>query len=224
MNDILTVMTKELNEAFMFKSIWRNYGIALLFALFFSYVNRDNGIIVLVVFAMFISFAMAGTMSRDTFFGERERKTLEPLLATRLPGYSIYLGKVAAIFISSYLVVTLSMLLEILVIKTFFSVLLVLNPLVLFLAFLGPAPFILYVTSAGTLVSMRIKDQRSGSLILLAFILVPAIVGKYIIGQGWLQIGFSGFLLLILGLIIMTSIIIVAIGLLCFNREKLLQA
>lgn len=224
MNDILTVTIKELKEAFLAKSIWRTYGIALLLALFFSYVNRDNGIIALVVFAMLISFAMAGTMSRDAFLGERERKTLEPLLATRLPGYSIYLGKVAAIFISSYLVVTLSMLLEIAMLKTFFDVLLVLNPLVFFLALLGSAPFILYIASVGTLVSMRIKDQRSGSLILLASIMVPAIIGKHIIGQWWLYIGFNGFLLLIVGLTIITSIIIMAVSLVCFDREKLLQA
>lgn len=120
MNDILTVMTKELKEAFLTKSIWRTYGIALLLALFFSYLNRDNGIIALLLFSALISFAIAGTMSRDTFLGERERKTLEPLLATRLPGYSIYFGKVAAIFISSYLVVILSMLLGIVVFKCVF--------------------------------------------------------------------------------------------------------
>ncbi|RJX18744.1 MAG: hypothetical protein C4575_10335 [Desulforudis sp.] len=219
MNDILTVMTKELKEAFLTKSIWRTYGIALLLALFFSYLNRDNGIIALLLFSALISFAIAGTMSRDTFLGERERKTLEPLLATRLPGYSIYFGKVAAIFISSYLVVILSMLLGIVVFKTVFSALLVLSTPIVFLAFLGAAPFILYVASAS---SMRIKDQKAGSLVLLAFMMVPAIAGKHLISRWWLHLDFSSILLMIIGLTIAAGIIIMAVGLAFFDREKLL--
>jgi len=44
-----------------------------------------------------IPLFLAGPYIADTFAGERERKTLETLLATRLPDSSIYLGKILAV-------------------------------------------------------------------------------------------------------------------------------
>lgn len=103
--------------------------------------------------------------------------------------------------------------------KTVFSALLVLSTPIVFLAFLGAAPFILYVASAS---SIRIKDQKAGSLVLLAFMMVPAIAGKHLISRWWLHLDFSSILLMIIGLTIAAGIIIMAVGLAFFDREKLL--
>ncbi len=45
---------------------------------------------------LFLPLFVANNVVADSFAGERERKTLETLLATRLPDWAIFLGKVAA--------------------------------------------------------------------------------------------------------------------------------
>jgi len=49
-----------------------------------------------LLFFTFISFAAVLVVIPDAFAGERERHTLETLLATRLPDHSILIGKLAA--------------------------------------------------------------------------------------------------------------------------------
>ncbi len=45
---------------------------------------------------LFLPLFVANNVVADSFAGERERKTLETLLATRLPDWAIFMGKVAA--------------------------------------------------------------------------------------------------------------------------------
>jgi ABC-2 type transport system permease protein len=49
------------------------------------------------VFALMIPLFLVGPHVADSFAGEKERGTLETLLATRLPDRSIYLGKIFAV-------------------------------------------------------------------------------------------------------------------------------
>jgi ABC-2 type transport system permease protein len=49
------------------------------------------------VFALMIPLFLVGPHVADSFAGEKERGTLETLLATRLPDQSIYLGKIFAV-------------------------------------------------------------------------------------------------------------------------------
>src|SRR6478752_7294867 len=49
-----------------------------------------------LLFFTFISFVAVLVVIPDAFAGERERHTLETLLATRLPDHSILIGKFAA--------------------------------------------------------------------------------------------------------------------------------
>jgi len=58
----------------------------------------------------FLPLALAGVMSIDTFAGERERQTLETLLASRLPDRAIILGKVAAVTLAGLALLLLGLL------------------------------------------------------------------------------------------------------------------
>ena len=103
MTDILTVARKELREIVGGgsgrKSLFRELFFVFLFGVFFPLSQSDawRSGAVPTVFVFMIPLFLAGPYVADTFAGERERKTLETLLATRLPDSSIYLGKILAV-------------------------------------------------------------------------------------------------------------------------------
>jgi ABC-2 type transport system permease protein len=103
MTDILTVARKELREIVGGgsgrKGLFRELFFVFLFGVFFPLSQSDawRSGAVPTVFVFMIPLFLAGPYIADTFAGERERKTLETLLATRLPDSSIYLGKILAV-------------------------------------------------------------------------------------------------------------------------------
>ena len=103
MTDILTVARKELREIVGGgsgrKGLFRELFFVFLFGVFFplSQAEAWRSGAVPTVFVFMIPLFLAGPYIADTFAGERERKTLETLLATRLPDSSIYLGKILAV-------------------------------------------------------------------------------------------------------------------------------
>ena len=62
------------------------------------------------VFALMIPLFLVGPHVADSFAGEKERGTLETLLATRLPDRSIYLGKILAVCSYAWVVTLLILL------------------------------------------------------------------------------------------------------------------
>jgi len=103
MTDIITVARKELREIVGGgsgrKSLIRELFFVFLFGVFFPLSQSEawRSGAVPTVFVFMIPLFLAGPYIADTFAGERERKTLETLLATRLPDSSIYLGKILAV-------------------------------------------------------------------------------------------------------------------------------
>ena len=103
MTDILTVARKELREIVGGgsgrKGLFRELFFVFLFGVFFPLSQSEawrSGAMP-TVFVFMIPLFLAGPYVADTFAGEKERKTLETLLATRLPDSSIYLGKIFAV-------------------------------------------------------------------------------------------------------------------------------
>jgi ABC-2 type transport system permease protein len=101
--DILTVARKEIREIVGGGSgrrgLFRELIFVFLFGVFFPLSQGEawrTGAVP-AVFSFMIPLILAGPYIADTFAGERERKTLETLLATRLPDSSIYLGKILAV-------------------------------------------------------------------------------------------------------------------------------
>ena len=70
-----------------------------IFGLFFPLTQAEAWLTggVPAVFALMIPLFLVGPHVADSFAGERERGTLETLLATRLPDRSIYFGKIFAV-------------------------------------------------------------------------------------------------------------------------------
>ncbi len=103
MNDVLTIVWKELKELWNVRASGRgralNYiPILLVFGVLLPLQQRDLWVYgpVAGVFIMILPVILAGGVVADSFAGERERHTLETLLASRLSDRDIYLGKVVA--------------------------------------------------------------------------------------------------------------------------------
>lgn len=103
MRDIRVVAGKELREIVGAgggrRGLVRELLFVGIFGLFFplsqAEVWRTGS--VPAVFALMIPLFLVGPHVADSFAGEKERGTLETLLATRLPDRSIYLGKIFAV-------------------------------------------------------------------------------------------------------------------------------
>src|SRR5436190_12483504 len=104
MADIATIMWKELKEwLFQRGSAGRGGWVGQLifvavFGIFLPYQNGprwvDNPMA--LVFWAWVPLLMVASVTADAFAGERERHTLETLLASRLSDQAILFGKVAA--------------------------------------------------------------------------------------------------------------------------------
>jgi ABC-2 type transport system permease protein len=103
MRDLLVVAGKELREIVgagggrrgLFREIMFVGILGLFFPLTQAEAWRAGG--VPATFALMIPLFLVGPHVADSFAGERERGTLETLLATRLPDRSIYFGKIFAV-------------------------------------------------------------------------------------------------------------------------------
>lgn len=103
--DIVTVMTKEWREFFAFGEGNRRIGlIALLvllalFGFFLPYRIGQTMVdspVVIALYSFFFPFTLMSNIIADSIAGERERHTLETLLASRLSDRAILLGKIGA--------------------------------------------------------------------------------------------------------------------------------
>jgi len=107
MNDILTIVTKELKEYWKARGSLRSrllsfLPLLIIFGIYFPLQQRELWVeapFLPGIYYTWLPFFLAGGTTADSFAGERERHTLETLLATRLSDRSIFLGKVLAVVI-----------------------------------------------------------------------------------------------------------------------------
>ncbi len=102
MRDVWTVLLKELKELTNADGVWVALTTVVVFLLFVGIVIPWMlGISWLrapwaVLMWAWIPFFVVTTVTADSVAGERERRTLETLLATRLPDAAILIGKILA--------------------------------------------------------------------------------------------------------------------------------
>jgi len=109
MDDIVTIVTKELKEFWQARGSLRARVLSFLplliiFGIYFPLQQREMWVeasFVPGMYFMWLPFVLAGGTTADSFAGERERHTLETLLATRLSDRDIFLGKVLSVVIYS---------------------------------------------------------------------------------------------------------------------------
>src|SRR5512134_2599986 len=113
-HDIFTIMWKEWKELFQFQGSSRSglIGLLIMIAIFGIVMPLQWGIMwvssgACLTLWLVLPMMMAVTIVADTFAGERERHTLEPLLASRLSDRAILLGKISAAVIFEWVVTQL---------------------------------------------------------------------------------------------------------------------
>ena len=177
-------------------------------------------------FFLIIPLMASSVLASDSFAGEKDRKTLEALLATPLTDGELMLGKILVSFIPSMVVTILAFLLYCTVVdlasySIFGGVLLLPNILWMALIF-GVTPTIaLAAIGIMVIVSSRVKGYREAQQ-LSAILVLP------ILGLIFAQIGgviFFGPLMLTALVLIFSvvDVIVFRIGIKLFQREEILM-
>jgi len=200
--DILTVARKELREIVGAGSgrrgLFREVIFVFLFGVFFPLTQPEawRGGALPSAFVFMIPMLLAGPYIADTFAGERERKTLETLLATRLPDSSIYLGKILAVCGYAWGVTQLIVVASLVALNLTGGAegaggghaaggLFLYAPPVWVAALLGSAASALLMTGIGTFISLRSATVRAAHQALMLPLFVLVFGGSFALGALW---------------------------------------
>ena len=183
MRDILVVARKEFREQLRRRSdVFRYIWFAVIFGGLFPLSNLGQGYSALVAGSLpWLAYASIITSSSATvgaFFLERQRGTLETLLATPLSDLAIFAGKVAFGLFISLIALLAAVLVELVAVNVALRAgpgavaghpagLFSFPPVACFALFVTGPLVLLYNISAGTLISLRVRHVRTASLLSL---------------------------------------------------------
>ncbi len=238
MKDITTMIWKEIKELFSQGGLMGNLiplifltmgGVVYPLISWSSWVQLGSLTIPLILFLTYQRIVASGT---DSFAGERERHTLETLLASRMPDRAILLGKVGTLVGYGWGMNFSQLLLGWLAINiVHWQGHLVFYPFdLLLLTFALGLVVNILAASAGVLVSLRSATARQAQQILT----VGGLVAMFGITFGLLELTSSllpslgivlsvtQLLALLLGLLVVIDIIVLALSLARFQRSRLM--
>jgi ABC-2 type transport system permease protein len=234
MSDILTMMWKESKDVF-FQGGWRSLirplivvgiiGIYLPLQLGPQWLDLTPIVMLLLTWVplnVIISFV------GDVIAGERERHTLETLLASRMPDRAILLGKLVTTVLYSWGMGVLSLLLSLVLVDLFrtqgnwmfYPLDLFIDAIVLSLlvSVLG--------ASAGVLISLRVSTVRQAQQILsvgtIVFVFASVIVLRAVPANVVALLTYSQFLLIVMAVIAVLDAILLGLSLVSFQRSRLI--
>ncbi len=239
--DILTVALKELREIFTFGDVRgrSKFSLLVLIVIFGIVIPLQNGKewVTSPANAMvwaWMPFLWVSGVVADLFAGERERHTLEALLATRLSDQAILFGKLLAAMAYGFILTWVIMLASVVTVNVssggngllFYSPQMTLAALVFSILISGLS------ASIGVLVSLRAGSARQAQQMMSAGMLVlflPFMLIQYVPGE-WLRYlegivnntsptQIASYLALVLAVI---EAILIAIAMRLFQRSKLI--
>ena len=259
MRDMTVVAGKELREIVGAgggrKGLIREFLFIGIFGLFFPLTQVDAWLSggVPAAFALMVPLFLVGPHVADSFAGERERGTLETLLATRLPDRSIYFGKIFAVCGYAWVVTLLILLTSLLALNLGADISapgrsaaagsgessLFVYPTFVWVAWgLGSIASGLLLAAIGTFVSLRSKTVRGAhqAMMIPLFVLIlggsfgiPALFRSLPVAAqdrftGWLD-GMSAVsvVLLAVGMLFVLDVLLLALGARLFRRDRLIS-
>lgn len=239
--DTLTITWKELREFLIqrpnFRGGWT--GIAIIIGVFGILLPLRSGArwvnspISLIYFA-WVPFMMVSSVVADAFAGERERHTLETLLASRLSDRAILFGKLLASIIYGWGLALVSLLLGLVTVNlTAGQGRFLFFPLWLFAAILGISFLITSLAATlGVLISLHAatvrQAQQTLSLVallpLLPLILLPLLPSSTTAGIEKLLISGSPqtIVLSVCVFLVVVDVLLLAVSLTRFQRSKMI--
>jgi len=245
MTDILTVARKELREIVGGgsgrKGLFRELFFVFLFGVFFPLSQSEawrSGAMP-TVFVFMIPLFLAGPYVADTFAGEKERKTLETLLATRLPDSSVYLGKIFAVCTYAWAVTQLIVLASMVALNVVDGAdgWFVYPPAVWAAALIGSYASALLISGIGTFISLRSETVRAAHQAMMLPLFVLIFGGSFGIGALWRALPVETQLSLIewasgvsplegilgiVALLLLVDVFLLRLGIRRFRRSKLI--
>jgi ABC-2 type transport system permease protein len=239
-HDLYTMMWKEWKELFTSRSAGRGTLLSTLVILFVLgvFMPLQSGAdwftqpLTVVVWAWMPIFLTLG-MVTDSFAGERERHTLETLLATRLPDTAILLGKILAAVLYGWGIAVVSLLVAALTLNLSLKGGPYFYAPEFFAAALG---FSLLSTvlfaGLGVLASLRAATARQAyqrlSLILLVFYFLPFMIQflpadlRTRILEALLRLDWRGMMLALGGVLLVLDVGVLGVCFRRFQRSRLL--
>lgn len=196
MSDLTTVMWKEIAELFGNRRFLRVFVIAILAMgilptlillkhhVLLSSGHSSVGDIFPVIYVLFATAIVVAQTAPDMVLHERIGHTLDYLLTTRLPDYSIFGAKVLISFAVGYVAAMLSLTIQLVVVALFggsgWQWLFLALPIGRVTAFGITADLSLYVAVVGTFVALRVGEQRAAYMITIfavVLLIVPFLIG-----------------------------------------------
>ncbi len=176
MRDVLVVARKELKELLAFSESRRGWALQLI--IFVGWLGvfmplQQPDFAKTPWLTVFLPLMVTGSVVADSFAGERDRKTLETLLATRLPDRSIYAGKVLAAVVYAWIMTVLVSTVSVAVINLAGKPYLP-SPGSMLARVVAAALVAGFVANIGVYISLRAKSVREAQQTLsLVFVLAP---------------------------------------------------
>jgi ABC-2 type transport system permease protein len=175
MRDIWIVCKKDLKELLAARGGQRGFLLQMIiligaFGLFpLGQKEAWMGGTMPAIFFLMIPLFLASGVATDSFAGERERKTLETLLATRLPDWAIFLGKVLTALIYAWVFTVLCIIVSLIGLNFVKDPpgLYLYPPLVFLVGLLGSALTGLLIAGLGCFVSLRAGSVREAQQMLV---------------------------------------------------------
>jgi len=185
LTDIFTIIEKEIKELLFQRGQGRTSLVRLLvlFGVFGILLPLQNGMESLqspasLAFWAWLPYLLVSGVTADTFAGERERHTLETLLASRLSDRAILFGKLGAVVLYGWGITVATVLINLLTINlVYWQGTLTLYPPALFAVILALSLLIsVFAAGLGIAVSLRAATARAAqqtlSIIMFA-LLIP---------------------------------------------------
>ena len=181
--------------------------------------------VVFAPFTLLVPLLVSSIISSDSFAGEKERKTIEGLLATPLSDSELLVGKILAAFIPALVATwgsaTLYALLTDILDYPLFGYPILPSPAWLVILLCLAPTFAIASSGLSVIISSRVSGSREAQQ-LSGLLVIPIVI--LMIGQisGVLLIGLSALVGLLIGVIALDYVILKA-GLKLFNRERIIS-
>lgn len=177
-------------------------------------------------FFLIIPLMSSSVIASDSFAGEKERKTIEALLATPISDSELFLGKIFVSFIPSMAVTVSSFIIYSTIVDslsfTIFNGRLLLPNVLWILLIFGLAPTMALASIGLTvMISARVKGFREAQQISV-ILLIPILVLLFGQATGAILLG-PPVVTLLIGLFVLIDLLIFKLGVKLFKREEILS-
>ena len=238
MTDILTIMWKEVRELILLRSGLRGgwMGLLVLIAAFGILLPLQSGREWLsapttVLLWAWVPFILVNSVVADSFAGERERHTLETLLASRLSDRAILIGKVCSAIAYGWGITLIGLIVALITINIAFGA----GEFLFFPPLIGVAIFLLSFLVAwlaaglGVIVSLRAASVRQAQQTLslaFLFLFVPLLLLPLLPDELRVTVAnaLSGLEIQMVGTILIVILLVVDVGLLLAAMRRFVRA